>query len=143
MPDASINTDIDDIVTFNNVDNNVDNNTDNNENTAIKKLKKMQDSLRKAKNKYCKKRYAEDPEFRKKQIEQIALSQKKNPEKYKEYKKNYMREYRAKKKSEAAATITAAIPEQQPPIKKQSEHCHTETIEATTVALEALALSRE
>lgn len=142
MPDASINTDIDDIVTVNNVDNNTDN-TDNNENTAIKKLKKMQDSLRKAKNKYCKKRYAEDPEFRKKQIEQIALSQKKNPEKYKEYKKNYMREYRAKKKAEAAATITAAIPEQQPPITKQTEHCRTETIEATTVALEALALSRK
>ena len=139
MPDASINTDIDDIVTVNNVDNN----TDNDENTAIKKLKKMQDSLKKAKNKYCKKRYAEDPEFRQKQIKQIALSQKKNPEKYREYSKLYMREYRAKKKSEAAATTTTATLEQQAPIEKQSEHSGNETIDATTDALGALALCRE
>ena len=54
-----------------------------------------------------------------------------------------MREYRAKKKAEAAATITAAIPDQHASITTQSEHCRTENIEATTAALEALALSRE
>jgi hypothetical protein len=85
MPDVSVNTDI---------------NNDVNSNDAIKKLAKIQESLKKAKNKYCKKRYAADPEFRKKQIEQVAISQKKNPEKYKEYKKQYMREYRARKKTE-------------------------------------------
>jgi len=88
MPDVSVNTDI---------------NNDVNSNDAIKKLAKIQESLKKAKNKYCKKRYAEDPEFRQKQIKQVAISQKKNPEKYKEYKKQYMREYRAKKKTEKIA----------------------------------------
>ena len=86
---------------------NIDNNETNEPNEinklqcdAIAKLAKIQESLKKAKNKYCKKRYAEDPEFRKKQIEQVAICQKKNPEKYKEYKKQYMREYRARKKAE-------------------------------------------
>lgn len=95
MPDVSVNTDI----------NNDVNNDVNNNNNAIKKLAKIQESLKKAKNKYCKKRYAEDPEFRKKQIEQVAISQKKNPEKYKEYKKQYMREYRARKKAEVKEQV--------------------------------------
>jgi hypothetical protein len=107
------------------------------------KTYKTKDYVRRAKLKYELKKYAEDPEYRTKRLESCKKSQQKNPEKYREYSKLYMREYRAKKKLEAAATITAAIPEQQAPITKQTEHCRTETIEATTAALEALALSRE
>ena len=107
------------------------------------KTYKTKDYVRRAKLKYELKKYAEDPEYRTKRLESCKKSHQKNPEKYREYSKLYMREYRAKKKLEAAATITAAIPEQQAPITKQSEHCRTETIEVATAALEALALSRE
>jgi len=106
-----------------NTDNNETNEINKLQSDAIAKLAKIQESLKKAKNKYCKKRYAEDPEFRKKQIEQVAICQKKNPEKYKEYKKQYMREYRAKKKAEntqklandETTTISSSV-------EKQSEH---------------------
>jgi len=64
------------------------------------KVYKTKDYVRRAINKYRKKKYSENEEYRKKQIEQVAISQKKNPEKYREYSKIYMREYRARKKAE-------------------------------------------
>ena len=64
------------------------------------KIYKTKDYVRRANNKYRKKKYAEDLEYRQKQLECCKQSLSKNPEKYKEYKKNYMREYRARKKLE-------------------------------------------
>jgi len=112
-----------DVIMNTNIDNNETNEPDEINKLqcdAIAKLAKIQESLKKAKNKYCKKRYTEDPEFRKKQIEQVAICQKKNPEKYKEYKKQYMREYRARKKAQKLAndettTISSSV-------EKQSEN---------------------
>ena len=69
-------------------------------NDKIEKTYKTKDYVRRAANKYKKKKYAEDPEFRQKHLESSKKSQQKNSEKYREYRKNYMREYRAKKKAE-------------------------------------------
>ena len=64
------------------------------------KVYKTKDYVRRAINNYKKKRYAGDVEFREKQKQIVVSSQKKNPEKYREYSRIYMREYRAKKKAE-------------------------------------------
>ena len=73
---------------------------DKQENDKLEKTYKQKDYIRRAANKYKKKKYAEDPEFRQKHIDSSKKSQQKNSEKYKEYRKNYMREYRARKKAE-------------------------------------------
>ena len=64
------------------------------------KVYKTKDYVRRAKHNYEIKKYAEDLEYRKKKLESIKQSHKKNPEKYREYSRIYMREYRAKKKVE-------------------------------------------
>ena len=64
------------------------------------KIYKKKDYVRRANNKYRKKKYAEDLEYKEKQLESCKQSQKKYNEKYKEHKRQYMREYRAKKKAE-------------------------------------------
>lgn len=67
---------------------------------VLDKIYKTKDYVRRANNKYRKKKYAEDPEFRRKIKESVAKSQEKKKDEYKEKKRNYMREYRAKKKAE-------------------------------------------
>lgn len=59
---------------------------------------KTKDYVRRAINKYKKKKYAEDEEFRKKQSISSKKSYEKNKDKHKEKRKLYMREYRARKK---------------------------------------------
>jgi hypothetical protein len=83
----------------------VENDNKNDNQNINEKIYKTKDYVRRAINKYQKKRYAEDEEYREKQIEYVMLAQKKKPEKYKEYKKIYMREYRAKKKEEKQKNI--------------------------------------
>ena len=61
---------------------------------------KTKDYVRRAKLKYELKKYAEDPEYRTKRLESCKKSHQNNPEKYREYSKLYMREYRAKKKAD-------------------------------------------
>ncbi len=75
---------------------------DENKNVITEKVYKTKDYVRRAVNNYRKKRYATDAEYREKQKETIISSQQKKPEKYREYKRLYMREYRAKKKLEKA-----------------------------------------
>jgi hypothetical protein len=72
------------------------------ENVITEKVYKTKDYVRRAVNNYRKKRYATDAEYREKQKETIISSQQKKPEKYREYKRLYMREYRSKKKLEKA-----------------------------------------
>jgi hypothetical protein len=67
------------------------------------KTLKTKDYILRARRNYERKRYLEDPEFRKKKIEYSNEHKKKNIEKTREYKRNYMREYRAKKKAEKNA----------------------------------------
>jgi hypothetical protein len=59
---------------------------------------KTKDYVRRANNKYRKKKYYEDEEYRKKKLEYSKLNYKKNKEKYKEKRKLYMKEYNARKK---------------------------------------------
>jgi len=73
-----------------------------NEAVVTEKVYKTKDYVRRANNKYRKKKYTEDPEYREKQIERCKQSHKKNPDKYREDSRLYMREYRAKKKLEKA-----------------------------------------
>lgn len=81
-----------------------------NQNIITEKVYKTKDYVRRANNKYRKKKYTEDPEYREKQIESCKQSHKKNPDKYREYSRLYMREYRAKKKLEKAnANINANV----------------------------------
>ena len=51
------------------------------------KVYKTKDYVRRANNKYRKKKYAEDPEYREKQLDSCKQSQHKYNEKYKEHKK--------------------------------------------------------
>ena len=73
-------------------------NIDNSE----KKEYKTKDYRRRATNKYRKKKYNEDEEYRAKNLESSRKNYDKNKEndEYKMKKKLYMREYRAKKKAE-------------------------------------------
>lgn len=73
-----------------------------NENIVTEKVYKTKDYIRRAHQKYAKKRYETDTEYREKRIESSKKSHQKNPDKYREYSKLYMREYRAKKKLEKA-----------------------------------------
>lgn len=66
-----------------------------------KKIYKTKEYVRRANNKYKKKKYAEDSEYREKHLKGVADAKKKNAEHYNEYRRKYMREYRAKKKAEA------------------------------------------
>ena len=75
------------------------NETIENNETPVKEYK-TKDYVRRANNKYKKNKYANDDEYRKKQIETCRKSQEKNKEKYKEKKRLYMQQYRAKKKIE-------------------------------------------
>lgn len=77
----------------------VDTQTDEVDN-VMEKVYKNKDYVRRAKLKYEKKKYAEDPEYRAKKLEIIKQCHNKNLEKYREYSRLYMREYRAKKKLE-------------------------------------------
>lgn len=64
------------------------------------KTLKTKDYILRAKRKYERKRYQEDPEFRKNKIEGSNEHKKKNIEKTREYYRKYMRKYRDKKKAE-------------------------------------------
>jgi hypothetical protein len=64
---------------------------------------KTPEYTRRAIKKYTEKRYWEDPDYRKKKNKQSHEYKKKNIEKTREYYRNYMREYRAKKKAEKAS----------------------------------------
>jgi len=70
------------------------NSNDNATQSNLDSKYKTKDYIRRAVNNYKKKRYAEDIDYRNKQILQIKECQLKNSEKYKEYKRNYMRQYR-------------------------------------------------
>ncbi len=59
---------------------------------------KTKDYVRRAVRNYERKRYAEDPEFRKKKIECSKEHKKNNIEKTREYNREYMRKYRKNKK---------------------------------------------
>ena len=78
------------------------------EKVVSEKVYKTKDYVRRAHLKYAKKKYAEDPVYREKRLESIKKSHQKNPDKYREYSRIYMREYRAKKKLENANTDTNA-----------------------------------
>lgn len=56
--------------------------------------------FRNAQNRYRRKKYAEDPEYKKKYIATIRECQTKNIDQYREYKRNYMKQYRERKKQE-------------------------------------------
>ena len=75
------------------------------EKVVSEKVYKTKDYVRRAHLKYVKKKYAEDPIYKEKCLESIKKSHQKNPEKYREYSRIYMREYRAKKKLENANTV--------------------------------------
>jgi hypothetical protein len=82
-----------------------------NENVANQeKVYKTKDYVRRAKLKYELKKYAEDPEYKTKRLESCKKSHQKNPEKYREYSKLYMREYRKRK----ALIKATESPQQQP-----------------------------
>ena len=72
------------------------------ENEIVDKKKecKTKDYVRRANNKYRKKKYYEDEEYRKNKLEYSKQNYEKNKEKYKEKRKLYMREYNARKKKE-------------------------------------------
>jgi hypothetical protein len=61
---------------------------------------KTPDYVRRAVNKYRNKKYNEDEKYRNHHIEMVKLNYEKNKEKYREQRKAYMREYRARKKAE-------------------------------------------
>ncbi len=73
-----------------------------NEAVVTEKVYKTKDYVRRAKLKYEHKKYTEDPEYRDKRLASVKQSQQKNLDKYREYSRLYMREYRAKKKLEKA-----------------------------------------
>ena len=61
---------------------------------------KTKDYVRRAVNKYRKKKYAEDAEYKAKHIASVMECREKNKEKYNEYNRKYMKEYYARKKRE-------------------------------------------
>ena len=83
----------------------VENDNQNDNQNINEKIYKTKDYVRRAINKYKKKSYAEDEEYREKQKEIIYLSKQKNIDKCRVYSKLYMREYRAKKKEEKQKNI--------------------------------------
>ena len=89
----------------------VENNTLVNKPDEIIKVYKTKDYVRRAVNKYRKKKYATDEEYRAKQLISCKNSHEKNRENYKEQKRLYMRDYRAKKKAVKQATATTEVVE--------------------------------
>lgn len=61
---------------------------------------KTKSYIRNAQNRYRRKKYAEDPEFKQKYIATIIECQTKNIDQYREYRRNYMKQYRERKKQE-------------------------------------------
>ena len=104
---------------------------------------KTKDYILRAARNYRNRRKAIDKEYKDRLNEFTRIYKEKNRDKVNEYHRNYMREYRAKKKAEAAAATTTAKPEQQVPIEKQAECNVAESIEAATAILGALALNRD
>jgi hypothetical protein len=100
--------------------------------------------LRAARN-YRNRRKAVDKEFKERLNEFTRIYKEKNRDKVNEYHRNYMREYRAKKKAAAAAASTAnatsANPDQQESIKKEDKQLEQEPIEAATAAIEGMTLT--
>jgi hypothetical protein len=75
------------------------------EKVVSEKVYKTKDYVRRAHQKYANKKYSSDVDYREKRLESSKKSHQKNPEKYREYSRIYMREYRAKKKLEKANTV--------------------------------------
>lgn len=96
------------------------------------KVYKTKDYVRRAINNYKKKRYAGDVEFREKQKQIVVSSQKKNPEKYREYSRIYMREYRAKKKAEKESKLQS----EEKPQNTDDNIDHRLSEQLTTLAIE-------
>jgi hypothetical protein len=89
---------------------------------------KTKDYVRRAQNKYRKKIYAENPEFRQKIKDSVVNAHLKKPEYYKEKQRNYMREYRARKKTEKSTNTT-----EQKPIPDTTQHPLTEQIASLNI----------
>jgi len=108
-----------------------------------KPVYKTKEYILRARRNYRQRKRENDETYNEKVNEINRKYREKNKEKYNERQRLYMREYRAKKKAEAAAATTTAKPEQQVPIEKQAECNGAESIDAATVAIEALSISRD
>ena len=107
--------------------------------TNGKSVPKTKDYILRAARNYRNRRKAIDTEYKDRLNEFTRIYKEKNRDKVNEYHRNYMREYRAKKKAEAVAAITTTL-EQNTAVVKQVECNGAESIET---ALGALALGRE
>ena len=109
-------------------------------NTIVdEKVYKTKDYVRRAINKYRKKKYSEDAEYREKQKDTVIASHQKHIEKYREQSRIYMREYRARKKAE----VKEQAPNKDTSVDITTDIHNEKVIEITTEIADKLILHLE